>query len=105
MQSDSSIPAVNLDNCDREPIHVPGHIQDHGALLVFDAQGRLARESANAREMLGVGLPEAGEPLRQAHFGGDAVVHEALRAAIDTRRPSPARRCATSVHSPAATST
>ncbi|MCB1716726.1 MAG: hypothetical protein KDK05_16490, partial [Candidatus Competibacteraceae bacterium] len=26
---------VDLSNCDREPIHIPGSIQAHGALLVL----------------------------------------------------------------------
>jgi len=26
---------VNLTNCDREPIHIPGSIQPHGALLAI----------------------------------------------------------------------
>ena len=27
---------IDLSNCDREPIHVPGSIQPHGALLVLN---------------------------------------------------------------------
>jgi light-regulated signal transduction histidine kinase (bacteriophytochrome) len=30
--------ALDLTNCDREPIHIPGQIQAHGALLAFDLQ-------------------------------------------------------------------
>ena len=30
---------VTLDNCDREPIHVPGSIQPHGCLLACDIGG------------------------------------------------------------------
>lgn len=44
---------VGLDNCDREPIHLPGHIQPHGALLAFDPQGALRAWSANADALLG----------------------------------------------------
>ncbi|MBI0474358.1 GAF domain-containing protein [Sphingomonas sp. MA1305] len=32
-------PAVDLTDCDREPIHVPGAIQPHGLLLVASANG------------------------------------------------------------------
>ena len=39
---------VDLSNCDREPIHIPGLVQPHGALLAFDAQGRATHVSANA---------------------------------------------------------
>ncbi len=44
---------VDLDNCDREPIHIPGLIQPHGALLAFDRTGALRAWSANADTLLG----------------------------------------------------
>lgn len=47
---------VDLSNCDREPIHIPGSIQPHGALLAFDARGTLAAASTNASALLGIGL-------------------------------------------------
>jgi light-regulated signal transduction histidine kinase (bacteriophytochrome) len=67
--------AVDLSNCDREPIHIPGSIQPHGALLAFDAEGRLAAMSANAAAMLGA-LPAIGSPLDASHL------NEELRAEI-----------------------
>ena len=33
----SETQTVDLTNCDREPIHIPGSIQPHGALLAVDA--------------------------------------------------------------------
>jgi chemotaxis family two-component system sensor kinase Cph1 len=42
---------VSLLNCADEPIHIPGHIQPHGALLAFDGD-RLSGWSANAPAML-----------------------------------------------------
>ncbi|WP_426172845.1 hypothetical protein [Massilia sp. TWR1-2-2] len=30
-------PVLSLANCADEPIHVPGTVQRHGAMLVFDA--------------------------------------------------------------------
>jgi diguanylate cyclase (GGDEF)-like protein len=47
---------VTLDNCADEPIHLPGHIQPHGALLIFDEAGLLRSWSANAAAMLGLAL-------------------------------------------------
>lgn len=44
---------VNLDNCDKEPIHFIGSVQSHGCLLVVDAGGRLRHHSQNASEFLG----------------------------------------------------
>jgi chemotaxis family two-component system sensor kinase Cph1 len=35
-EAPSAAPRVNLENCADEPIHVPGTIQAHGAMLVFD---------------------------------------------------------------------
>jgi len=47
---------VDLLNCADEPIHIPGSIQPHGALLFLDADGALQGWSANASERLGVAL-------------------------------------------------
>lgn len=55
--------AVTLDNCDSEPIHMPGHVQPHGALFAFDLHHRLTHRSRNAAAMLGAGLPGLGESL------------------------------------------
>jgi chemotaxis family two-component system sensor kinase Cph1 len=44
--------SVTLDNCSSEPIHLPGHIQPHGTLLVFDASTRLIAWAENASAML-----------------------------------------------------
>lgn len=45
---------VTLDNCADEPIHIPGTIQPHGALLVFNGDGQLEAWSANATGLLRV---------------------------------------------------
>nr|WP_288380741.1 ATP-binding protein [uncultured Massilia sp.] len=47
---------VDLLNCADEPIHIPGSIQSHGALLFFSADGALAGWSANAPALLGIEL-------------------------------------------------
>jgi chemotaxis family two-component system sensor kinase Cph1 len=39
---------VDLTNCDREPIHIPGKIQSHGFLIVIDQQDIIQFISANA---------------------------------------------------------
>jgi light-regulated signal transduction histidine kinase (bacteriophytochrome) len=47
---------VNLTNCDREPIHIPGSIQPHGCLIACDQQlGLVQRTSANTASFLGLG--------------------------------------------------
>ena len=72
---------VNLDNCDREPIHIPGHIQPHGALLAFDASGTLTAFSANAPAQLRF-APVLGSALAALPF--EAPVHEALRECLQS---------------------
>lgn len=48
--------SVDLTNCDREPIHIPGSVQPYGCLLACDGSvGMVRRHSINAGAMLGVG--------------------------------------------------
>ncbi|MEC9150214.1 MAG: hypothetical protein VX400_02495 [Pseudomonadota bacterium] len=46
---------VNLTNCDREPIHQLGRIQDFGALIAVNADWFVAHRSTNLEEILGAG--------------------------------------------------
>lgn len=46
---------VDLTNCDREPIHIPGRIQSFGALLAVGDDWQIVHASANLQEMLGIG--------------------------------------------------
>ena len=76
--SASSHPAfgqVDLSNCDREPIHVPGSIQPHGALLVLDpaADFTVVQVAGDTAALLAK-LPEAmlGKPLADL-FGSTHV--------------------------------
>lgn len=73
--------AVDLTNCDREPIHVPGAIQCHGCLIVCDAQaGLVRRHSTNVPQMLGLSDDLVGRDL--AELIGPAAA-ERVRAALD----------------------
>ena len=74
------MPSVTLDNCDREPIHIPGFIQPHGALLAFSAAGVLSFRSANAVALLGDDIPALGEVLSAHHFSGYPGFHELIEA-------------------------
>jgi len=71
----------NLENCDREPIHIPGSIQPHGALLAFDRLGRLSHASANAGDVLGITL-EFGRTLRAGWFGDDKALEQQFQDAL-----------------------
>ncbi|MCC6918290.1 MAG: GAF domain-containing protein [Alphaproteobacteria bacterium] len=81
---------VDLTNCDREPIHIPGSIQPHGTLVVCDASASLVtRHAANAADVLGLAERDAnGRPL-DALIGGAAVheIRNALARALDPSRP------------------
>lgn len=83
---------VDFTNCDREPIHVIGGVQPHGALLVVELGGgqRVLQASTNAHAVIGLRGDEVlGRPLAQlvgdeaaaqlAAAGGDADADEAGR--------------------------
>lgn len=56
---------IDLTNCDREPIHIPGQIQPHGVLLVLQAPDlNIIQVSSNTQEVIGR-APETllGTPL------------------------------------------
>ena len=57
--------AVDITNCDREPIHIPGAIQPHGVFLALrDPDFIVTQASENASTVFATGLPTIlGEPL------------------------------------------
>ncbi|BCW87009.1 hypothetical protein sos41_01350 [Alphaproteobacteria bacterium SO-S41] len=87
----SSPEPVDLTNCDREPIHIPGGIQPHGTLLVCDPTcTTLLRHAANAPALLGLGDAALnGSPL-VAVLGPDVVhtIRNALARSQDPSRPA-----------------
>ena len=71
---------VDLTNCDREPIHTPGSIQPHGAMLICDPRtGSVIYASANANEFLGTSGDVVGRTL--ASTIGEAGAHDLRNAA------------------------
>lgn len=60
-----SASSIDLTNCDREPIHIPGGIQPHGALLALVEPDLIVIQvSANTWSMLGLHPHELlGQPL------------------------------------------
>ena len=72
---------VDLTNCDREPIHIPGSIQPHGTMLVCDGDGRITHASANIAAFLG----REGASLIDLSVTdvlGSAVAHDLRNAAM-----------------------
>lgn len=47
---------IDLSNCDREPIHIPGSIQPHGALVVFNEQDLTIHQVSHNTDTI-FGLP------------------------------------------------
>lgn len=73
MNSVERLEAVNLTNCDREPIHILGAIQPIGFLLALSIDWIVERASANLPEFLGMTADQAiGQPL-DALLSRDAV--------------------------------
>jgi chemotaxis family two-component system sensor kinase Cph1 len=60
-------PPLDLSGCDREPIHIPGSIQGHGALVAFSPSDLAVHQvSANLDRFVGVRPRDAlGRPLEQ----------------------------------------
>lgn len=58
---------VDLSNCDREPIHIPGKIQSHGFLLAVDSDSLLITyASENSKDYIGVEANTfLGKPFEQ----------------------------------------
>lgn len=78
-QAEFPTPQVTLDNCDREPIHIPGRIQSHGVLVAFDDARAVTHRSANIEDLLGTDAPRLGQPLADTLFAADP----AMRAAVE----------------------
>ena len=75
---------LDLAACEREPIHIPGAIQPHGALLVLDpADLAIVQGSANAEALLG--LPGLSAAASLPDTGVDLAAE--LRAWLDAGEP------------------
>lgn len=80
---------VDLGNCAAEPIHIPGSIQPHGAMLVCESdEATIAFASANAGELLGLHDTELLGRSLTSVLGANGM-HD-LRNAIAKAGASPA---------------
>lgn len=85
--------AADLTNCDREPLHIPGSLQPHGALLAIDPNDfRIVHAGGDSVRLLGL-APEAlsGQPASitlSAHQL--ARLRELLDSGRQLARPAPA---------------
>lgn len=66
------MPNLDLTSCEKEPIHIPGAIQPHGALLVANQKGKICQVSENVECHLEVPVDEIiGKNLAEV-FGDGA---------------------------------
>ena len=80
---------IDLENCAREPIHVPGSVQPHGVLLVLAGRDlRVVQASENTGPLLGVPTGDAlGRPLADLlGAAAAAALHHGLTAALTATR-------------------
>lgn len=63
--------SVTLNNCDREPVHIPGCLMPHGTLLAVRASdGVILQGARNLESLLGLRLEEQlGQPLESVFPG------------------------------------
>ena len=72
---------VDLTNCDREPIHIPGSVQPFGFLVALQSDFTICMASDNVEAYLGRGPTEIfGKPL-QGIFAEAAI--SAVRTRVD----------------------
>lgn len=66
---------IDLTNCDREPIHILGHVQQFGCLVAVNSDWLVRHVSTNVKEVLGLDAEAMiGSPLT-AFFSEDGI-HE-----------------------------
>ena len=86
-QSPAILGSVDLTNCDREPIHILGHVQSYGVLLVCSgATWSITQASANAAEFFGRS-PETFLGLEASTLLGAPAVR-ALSHALENAKAS-----------------
>jgi light-regulated signal transduction histidine kinase (bacteriophytochrome) len=79
--------AVTLTNCDREPIHVPGHAQAHGAVVVLDPGSDglvILQASANVESFCGLRAEDIVGQEAFVLFNADQLT--ILRSAVASGR-------------------
>ncbi|PFG41545.1 PAS domain-containing protein [Isoptericola jiangsuensis] len=84
--------AVDLDNCAREPIHIPGLVQPRGVLLALRTDDTVVTQcSANLADVLGVTVDDALGATLDAVVGADAArtVLDHVAAGGDPRLRNP----------------
>ena len=75
---------VDLSNCDREPIHIPGRVQSFGALIAVASDWIVRHVSANVSDVLGLDAPALLGTHLSETFTPEAI--DALRSRLQFLR-------------------
>jgi chemotaxis family two-component system sensor kinase Cph1 len=88
-EPDIATTCVDITNCDREPIHIPGAILPHGAMLVLDADTlEVLQAAGNTEGLLGVSLEALLGHSAAVLFRPDQLENlRALVAALPLAKP------------------
>ncbi|MFC4424955.1 ATP-binding protein [Deinococcus navajonensis] len=79
-------PAVDLANCAREPIHIPGSVQSHGAVLVLSLPDlRVLQASANTAGQLGLAAERLLGQTLSSHLTRESLAMLRKIAALNDR--------------------
>jgi len=80
---------VDLTNCDREPIHIPGQIQSHGFLVVLDEEYVIRFYSDNIYEFIpAIPTPLLGKTLQYLETLVESAFTGFITRLIDTEKLS-----------------
>jgi len=84
-----AVASVDVTNCDREPIHIPGAILPHGAMLVLDADTlEVLQAAGDTSRLLGVPLADLLGQSAATLFRPDQVENlRGLAAALTLVKP------------------
>ena len=88
-EPDIATPSVDISNCDREPIHIPGAILPHGAMLVLDADTlEVLQAAGDTPRLLGVPLLDLLGQSAATLLRPDQIENlRGLAAALDLLKP------------------
>ena len=76
-----------INNCDKEPIHIPGSIQPHGYLIGFSAQDNVLYASSNLEEITAKPAESClGQPLHQVLGQEEAALVISKTAGLNSKK-------------------
>jgi light-regulated signal transduction histidine kinase (bacteriophytochrome) len=80
---------ISLTNCDQEPIHIPGAILPHGAMLVLDPESlEILQAAGDVQGLIGASTQELLGRFADRLFRADQIERvRALATALDLRKP------------------